>query len=101
MPLLNIKPSEAGLVKRLFLVQFSLGIATAFLYVSSLTLFLHSFKEVKAFQFIPKAFLLTAVLVLVFNQLYAYIEKRFSSVKVLQWVALFAGASVLDRKSVV
>jgi len=99
MPLLNIKPSEAGLVKRLFLVQFALGIATAFLYVGSLTLFLTSFEKVKQLNkvllLLPKAFILAAVLVTLFNLAYSYIEKRYSSVKVLQLVTAFSGASVL------
>lgn len=99
MSLLNVKLSEAGLVKRLFLVQFSLGIATAFLYVGSLTLFLTSFEKVKQLDkislLLPKAFILAAILVTLFNLAYSYIEKHYSPVKVLQLVTVFSGASVL------
>ena len=95
MPYLNIKPAEAGLVKRLFLAQFALGIATAFLYVSSITLFIHSLKHEKALLYLPKPFILAALLVLLFNQGYAYIEKKYAPIKVLQIVTLFSGVSVL------
>ncbi|MFN2456953.1 MAG: hypothetical protein ABR502_02020 [Chitinophagaceae bacterium] len=89
MPLLNIKPAEASLVKHLFIIQFLLGIATAFLSISSLTLFLSSF-SVKDF---PKVLILSALLILFSNKVYAYFEKKYSSSELLYQVILFSLAS--------
>jgi hypothetical protein len=89
--LLNIKPGEAGVVGYLFLVQYFLGIATAFLFTSSLTLILSTY-EVTVF---PKIYILAAVFLLLTNLLYARLETRFSSSKLLQVVVVFSAVSVL------
>src|SRR4051812_26642452 len=86
LPLLNIKAGEAGLVKDLFLVQFALGIATAFLYTGSLTLFLSAY----SIRELPKVFLLSALLILAFNRAYAWYEKKYAPGKLLQLVVLFS-----------
>ncbi len=91
LPLLNIKPNEAHLVKQLFLVQFVLGVATAFLYTGSLTLFLSAF----AINDLPKVFIISALLILFFNKVYAYYEEKLSPSKLLQIVVLFSMVSTL------
>ncbi|MDQ3290982.1 MAG: hypothetical protein M3Q05_06790, partial [Bacteroidota bacterium] len=89
--LLNIKPSEAVLVKHLFLVQFFLGVATSFLFTSALTLFLATYpiKE------LPKVSLLAAGLLLLANYFYARLEARLSAKKLLQVIILFSIGSIL------
>jgi AAA family ATP:ADP antiporter len=91
LPLLNIKPHEAGLVKRLFLVQFALGIATAFLYTGSLTLFLSAF----SINQLPNVFLLSAILIFIFNSAYTHFEKTRAPGKLLQLVVVFSLFSTL------
>src|ERR1700750_2746863 len=91
LPLLNIKPAEAHLVKQLFVVQFVLGIATAFLYTGSLTLFLSAF----AINDLPKVFIISALLILFFNNVYAHYEAKLSPSKLLQLVVLFSMISTV------
>ncbi len=88
--LLNIKPSEAGVVKQLFLVQFFLGVATSFLFTSALTLFLATYpiKE------LPKVSLLAAGLLLIANFVYAHLEAKLSAKKLLQVIVLFSLGSI-------
>ncbi|QMU28325.1 hypothetical protein [Adhaeribacter radiodurans] len=89
--LLNIKPTEVGLVKQLFLVQFFLGVATSFLFTSALTLFLATYpiKE------LPKVSLLAAGLLLVANYIYARLEAKLSAKKLLQVIILFSLGSIV------
>ncbi|PSR53077.1 hypothetical protein AHMF7605_05820 [Adhaeribacter arboris] len=89
--LLNIKPSEGGLVKQLFLVQFFLGVGTSFLFTSALTLFLATYpiKE------LPKVSLLAAGLLLVANFVYARLEAKLSAKKLLQLIILFSLGSIV------
>lgn len=89
--LLNIKPNEAGLVKHLFLIQFLLGVATSFLYTSSLTLFLSSF----SIKILPWVFILSAVLILAFNRAYAYFERKYSALLLLKTVVFFSILSTI------
>ncbi|MHA6249579.1 NTP/NDP exchange transporter [Pontibacter sp. CAU 1760] len=89
--LLNIKPGEAKLVGHLFLVQYFIGVATAFLFTSSLTLILSSY-PVSVF---PRVYLLAAVFLLLANLLYSKLEARLSPEKLLQTVVLFSAASIL------
>ncbi|WP_347157821.1 NTP/NDP exchange transporter [Pontibacter chitinilyticus] len=89
--LLNIKPTEYKVVRQLFLVQFFLGIATAFLFTSTLTLFLHTFEA----QYIPIVYLLSAVLLLLANQFYARLEHAYSPRRLLQVIILFSAISLL------
>jgi AAA family ATP:ADP antiporter len=89
--LLNIKPSEANLVKDLFFVQFALGVATAFLYTASLTLFLSAF----SINNLPKVFIVSAMLILMFNKAYAYFEKKYEASGLLQLVVVFSMVSTV------
>ncbi|WP_144266275.1 MFS transporter [Pontibacter ummariensis] len=79
------------LVRELFLIQFCLGIATAFLFTSSLTLFLSAY-EVKVF---PLVYLAAAALLLVFNYLYARLEAMVSALRCLRVVVAFSVTVVL------
>jgi len=88
--LLNIKPGESGVVKRLFLVQFFLGIATAFLFTGSLTLFLHAYP-----QRLPEVFIYSAFLLFLFNVFYGKLEAKISAVKLLEIVLVFSALSIL------
>ncbi|MDQ4141530.1 MAG: NTP/NDP exchange transporter, partial [Bacteroidota bacterium] len=89
--LLNIKPTEARLVKQLFFVQFFLGVATSFLLTGALTLFLTTY-PVKE---LPWVFLLTAALLFLANSIYARLEAKLSAKKLLQVVILFSLGSIL------
>ncbi|WP_210465729.1 NTP/NDP exchange transporter [Rufibacter roseolus] len=89
--LLNIKPSEYKIVRQLFLVQFFLGIATAFLFTSTLTMFLHSFSV----QHIPEVYILSALLLLLANWGYSKLEHRLTSRKLLEKIILFSAGSLL------
>ncbi|WP_207430241.1 NTP/NDP exchange transporter [Sabulibacter ruber] len=89
--LLNIKPAEARVVKQLFLVQFFLGIATAFLFTSTLAMFLHTFEA----KDIPKVYIVSAGLLLVANAFYGKLEASLSAKKLLQTIIIFSGFSIL------
>ncbi len=91
LQLLNIKPAEAAVVKELFTIQFFLGVATAFLFTSSLTMFLSNY-EIKI---LPVSYILSACLLLVFNRIYSYTEARLSPPKLLRLVILFSALSIL------
>ena len=88
--LLNIKPGETGLVKKLFLVQFFLGVATSFLFTSSLTLFLSTYE----INLLPEVYILAAGLLLVFNYLYARLEERLAPADLLKVIIIFSAASL-------
>ncbi|MCJ8165079.1 MFS transporter [Pontibacter sp. E15-1] len=89
--LLNIKPSEEKLVSHLFLVQYFLGVGTAFLFTSSLTLILSSY-PVTVF---PRVYILAAGFLFVANLLYSRLEKRLASDKLLYVVVAFSAVSLL------
>ncbi|RNI21976.1 NTP/NDP exchange transporter [Rufibacter latericius] len=89
--LLNIKPSEYKIVRQLFLVQFFLGIATAFLFTSTLTMFLQAFKV----EHIPEVYILAAFLLLLANWGYSRLEHQVTSRKLLQKIILFSAGSLL------
>jgi len=89
--LLNIKPGEAPLVRKLFTVQFFLGIATAFFFTSTLTMFLAEYKIDK----LPIVYLTSAALLFGFNYLYHYYDERVNSPHLLEMVILFATASIV------
>lgn len=91
LQLLNIKPHESAVVRKLFTIQFFLGVATAFLFTSSLTMFLSAYK----IKMLPVAYILSACLLLVFNRIYSYLDEKFSSPKLLGVVILFSGFSIL------
>ncbi|MDQ6813030.1 MAG: MFS transporter [Bacteroidota bacterium] len=89
--LLNIKPSESAIVRELFTIQFFLGIATAFLFSSSLAIFLQNY-EIKM---LPVSYILSACLLFVFNRIYSYLDEAMTSPKLLRVVILFSAASIL------
>ncbi|MCW3108516.1 MAG: hypothetical protein JWQ09_3022 [Segetibacter sp.] len=91
LQLLNIKPSESALVRELFTIQFFLGIATAFLFTSSLAMFISNY-EIKI---LPVSYILSACLLFVFNRIYSYLDERLTSPKLLQVVILFSAGSIL------
>lgn len=89
--LLNIKPSEANLVGHLFLVQYFIGVATAFLFTSSLTLILSSYP----ITIYPKIYILAAGFLFIANILYSRLEARFAPDKLLQVIVAFSAGSIL------
>lgn len=89
--LLNVKPHESKLVRKLFTIQFFLGVATAFLFTSSLTMFLSSY-EIKT---LPVSFILSACLLIVFNRIYSYLDEHMTSPRLLKVVIFFSAASIL------
>ncbi len=91
LQLLNVKPHESAVVRKLFTIQFFLGVATAFLFTSSLTMFLSTYK----IKTLPVAYILSACLLFVFNRIYSYLDEKFSSPKLLGIVILFSGFSIL------
>src|SRR3954467_5827834 len=91
LALLNIKPHESRLVRKLFTIQFFLGVATAFVFTSSLTLFLSTY-EIRT---LPDAYILSACLLFVFNWIYGYLDEHMNSPRLLEVVILFCAASIL------
>lgn len=89
--LLNVKPSESALVRQLFTIQFFLGIGTAFLFTSSLTMFLSSY-EVKI---LPVSYILAACLLFIFNRIYSFLDERLTSPKLMKVVIGFSAFSIL------
>lgn len=89
--LLNIKPSETKLVGHLFLVQYFIGIATAFLFTSSLTLILSSYP----ITIYPKIYILAAGFLFVANMIYSRLEPRLAPDRLLQVIVAFSAGSVL------
>ena len=87
--LLNIKPGELSVVKKLFLIQFFQGIAIAFLFTSSLTLFLHTYPEL-----VPEVFVAAGILLFLFNIFYGKLEAKLPAIKLLQVVILFSAVSI-------
>lgn len=91
LQLLNIKPHESAVVRKLFTIQFFLGVATAFLFTSSLTMFLSAY----SIKTLPLVYILSALLLLIFNKVYSYLDEKYSSPKLLGIVILFSGFSIL------
>lgn len=89
--LLNIKPHESALVRKLFTVQFFLGIATAFYFTSTLAMFLSTYK----IETLPLVYIVSAVALMGFNRVYAYLDERLNSPRLLEIVILFSASAVL------
>ncbi|MEO7802284.1 MAG: hypothetical protein ABIR81_09800 [Ginsengibacter sp.] len=87
----KIKPHETSLVKKLFAIQFLLGISTAFLFTCSLTSFIPIY-HINALRYV---YLLSAVLLIIFNRIYSYYDEHLTSSKLLEIVVLFSVISVL------
>ena len=77
LQLLKIKPHETSLVKKLFAVQFLLGVSTAFLFTSSLTTFI----SVYHINALPQVYIVSAVLLILFNRIYSYLDERIGFFK--------------------
>lgn len=75
----------------LFLVQYFIGVATAFLFTSSLTLILSSY-PVTVF---PKIYILAAGFLFVANLFYSRLESRLAPDRLLQVIVAFSAASIL------
>ncbi len=90
LQLLKIKPHETSVVKKLFAVQFLLGVSTAFLFTSSLT----SFISIYHINALPYVYMASALLLIVFNRIYSYLDERMTSPKLLEIVILFSIISV-------
>ena len=82
---MNIKPSESALVFRLLLVQFFLGLGTAFLNIASTSIFLHAYPP----SSLSYVYLITAGILLGCNFFYAKLDAKLSSKKLLEWVLIF------------
>ena len=89
--LLNIKPHESALVRKLFTVQFFLGFATAFYFTSTLTMFLSTY----SIETLPLVYVVSAVALMGFNRIYAYFDEKLNSPRLLEIVILFSASSVL------
>ncbi len=89
--LLNIKLHEGPLVRKLFTVQFFLGIATAFLFTSTLSMVLKTYETDK----LPVMYMISAMFLFVFNRIYAHYDERLNSPRLLELVILFSAASIL------
>ncbi|WP_439882754.1 MFS transporter [Pontibacter sp. MBLB2868] len=79
------------MVRKLFLIQLFLGVATAFLFTSALTQFLHEF-DVK---YIPAVYLLSALLLLIANVFYSRLEQKYSSKKLLEKIIILSAVSLV------
>ncbi|MES2646771.1 MAG: hypothetical protein V4717_07860 [Bacteroidota bacterium] len=88
--LLNIHAAEAPVVFRLLGIQAVLGLATAFLSSSSYALFLYHFPITNA----PKVYLLAAFILFPVNALYARMDLKLNSKKLLQLSIVFAAVSM-------
>ena len=88
--LLNIHASESPVVFRLLGIQFVLGLATSFLITASYALFLYHFPITKA----PMVYLLAALLLFPINALYARLDLKLNSKKLLQLTIVFAAISM-------
>lgn len=91
LQLLKIKPHETSVVKKLFAVQFLLGVSTAFLFASSLTIFINIY-HINA---LPYVYMASALLLVVFNRIYSYLDERMTSPRLLEVVISFSIISVL------
>jgi len=90
LTLLKVKPHETTLVKKLFAVQFLLGVSTAFLFTSSLTTFI----SVYHINALPLVYMASAILLIFFNRIYSYFDEKMTSPKLLEVVILFSVVSV-------
>jgi len=86
LSILNVKPSESKQVFDLLSVQFFIGLATAFLNVIALTLFIYDFPVDK----LPYVYLSVALGLVLQNVLYEKLEHSVSPLKLLKVVILIA-----------
>ncbi len=88
--LLNIHASESPVVFRLLGIQAAIGLATAFLASASYSLFLYHFPVTKA----PVVYLLAAFILFPINALYARLDLKLNSKRLLQVSIVFAAISM-------
>ena len=88
---LNIKYSESGQVLDLLLVQFFLGLATAFLNIVAFTLFIYNFPVHQ----LPVVYLAVAALLFVTNLAYEKIERRITPLQLLKVIIVFSAVVLL------
>ena len=88
---LNIKYSESGQVLDLLLVQFFLGLATAFLNIVAFTLFIYNFPVHQ----LPVVYLSVAVLLFATNLAYEKIERRITPLQLLKVIIVFSAVVLL------
>ncbi|HEX5554899.1 MAG TPA: MFS transporter [Chitinophagaceae bacterium] len=89
--LLNIRPHESALVKKLFLVQFFLVIGSAFLFVTANAIFLSAYHIIE----LPRAFLLSGIFILAFNWVYSKAEHRVNTRQLLNGIIIFSAVVTL------
>lgn len=91
LTLLNVRPTEVWLVKRLFWLQFFQGIALAFYFTSTYAEFLHYYPVTELW----KVFVYSAFLLWVFGFIYSKVEHAFSIEKVSIYTTIFMAVSML------
>ncbi|MEO8795719.1 MAG: hypothetical protein ABI390_09650 [Daejeonella sp.] len=84
--ILNIKYSESNQVFDLLGVQFFIGLATSFVSIVAITLFLYSF----SIEMLPLAYVIIAAFLLIINLSYEKLEHKFSAFKVLRVIIVFS-----------
>lgn len=92
--ILNIKPLETEKVKYLFLIQFFSGVAMAFLYTAGSTIFLHGM-DIKE---MATVYLVSGFLLIVFNNIYTYLEHHYSLKKTYSFILIFSLITVFVFK---
>lgn len=89
--LLNIKPSEAWMVRNLFYLQLFQSIGIAMLLTSSNTLFLAKFNVDE----LPKVYVLSALVLLLVNYIYAKLEHKLPIQRLILYILITASVSIL------
>ncbi|HEX6334672.1 MAG TPA: hypothetical protein VFZ78_10630, partial [Flavisolibacter sp.] len=88
--LLNVRPQEIWLVKKLFFIQFFLVLAGAFLFITANTIFISTHPVAD----LPKAYILTAIFLVIANYGYQKLDKSVD-VKVLSFTIVTISIAVL------
>lgn len=84
--LLNIHPEEAGIVSRLFAVQFFFIAGSSFLFITSNAIFLSRFPISE----LPAAFFITGIFLILTNKAYQWAEHLFTSRVLFKSVIIFS-----------
>ncbi|MGB3074895.1 MAG: HEAT repeat domain-containing protein [Chitinophagales bacterium] len=89
--LLNIKPSEAWLVRNLFFLQLFQSIGIAMLLTLSNALFLAEFNVDE----LPKVYMISGVILLVVNYVYAKLEHKLPIQRLILYILITSAVSIL------
>lgn len=89
--LLNIRSSEVWLVRNLFFLQLFQSIGIAMLYTLSNALFLAQFKVDE----LPKVYMLSGVVLLIFNYIYTKLEHHIQIQRLIVYILLLSALSIL------